>query len=133
MTLTQDYAGCHVLEDLRSVKSYIWPLFNFHPKFFSETKEHSFLFIFYATQNFQISHSFGYLNRLFTKVSLYITYLFSVTEFWFCFIRPMLLNFRIFQPQESDEMFTVLFYKYKNVYCCYYYSTFVKHPQSAGC
>lgn len=29
-------------------------------------------------------------------------------------------------------MFTMLFYKYKRVYCCYY-STFVNHPQSAGC
>lgn len=91
-----------MLENLRSVKSYIQPLFNFQPKLFLRKRTFVFLFlsIFYGAQNFHLSHSFGCLNRLFTKVCLYITCFFSVAEFWFCFIGQMLLNLEFFSHRE---------------------------------
>lgn len=62
----------------------------------SEKGNFSSFLSFMVHKIFHLSHSFGCLHRLFTKVCLCTTYLFSVAEFWFCFIGQMLLNLEFF-------------------------------------
>lgn len=119
----------HVLEDLRSVKSYIWPLFHFHPKLFLRKRTLVPFYLSWCTKF--PSFPFFWLSKytVYQGLFLYHLSLFS-SKILVLFYWADVVKLRIFQPQGSDEMFTMLFYKYNEVY---YYSTFVRHPQVAGC
>lgn len=114
VTSAQDFSGCHVLliEDLRSIKSYVWPLFNFHPKLFPRKRTFLSFYLLWCTK-FPSFPFFGCLNRLYQGLFVYplsvVCNRILVLSYW-----ADVVKLRVFQPQGSDEMFTVLFYKSKN-------------------
>lgn len=102
MTSASACVKCHMLEDLRSVRSYIWLLFHFHPVLFLRNGT---LVPFYLSWYTKFpSFPFFRLSKQTVHQGFFVSvaeFLFSVAEFWFCFIGQMLLNLEFFSHREG--------------------------------